>query len=348
MKNMVLTDSSTFKDAVEILDKNGNGFLAIVDEDQKLIGILTDGDIRRAILDNKTNLLDIINKDPITMDISSTRKNVIHRLKELHRKHMPIVDQDGKLHHVITLDDDEFDLKPNWVVIMAGGLGTRLGELTKNTPKPMLEVGNKPMLEHIIEMFVSHGFTKFMLSVNFKSEIIKEYFKDGQDFGIEVKYLEEIKRLGTGGALSLIDFDLDEPFFVTNGDVITSLDYEKLLDYHKKNNVSATMCVRKSSYQIPYGVIELDNENNILDLKEKPSYEFLINTGIYVFNPEVIKYVPKNKFFDLPSLFKILNEKGYVNKSYEISDYWIDMGHPDDYEAIIKKLENKNLVGNIT
>ena len=340
MKDMILTDSSTFKDAIKILDKNGNGFLAIVDENKELIGILTDGDIRRAILDNKTNLLDIINKNPMTMDSGLTRQNVVHRLKELHRKHMPIVDQNGILHNVITLDDEEFDLKPNWVVIMAGGLGTRLGELTKDTPKPMLEVGNKPMLEHIIEMFVSHGFTKFMLSVNFKAEMIKEHFKDGQDLGIEVKYLEETKRLGTGGALSLIDLDLDEPFFVTNGDVITSIDYEKLLDYHKENTSSATMCVRKSSYQIPYGVIELDNQNNILDLKEKPKYDFFINTGIYVLNPEVLKHVPKNEFFDLPSLFKLLNEEGYVSKSYEISDYWIDMGHPDDYDKIVNKMRN--------
>lgn len=340
MKNMILTENSTFKDAIKILDQNGNGFLAIVDENQKLIGILTDGDIRRAILDNKTNLLDIINQDPMTMDSGLTKQNIIHRLKELHRKHMPIIDQDGILHDVITLDDEEFDLKPNWVVIMAGGLGTRLGELTKNTPKPMLEVGNKPMLEHIIEMFVSHGFTKFMLSVNFKSEIIKEYFKDGQDLGIEVKYLEETKRLGTGGALSLIDLDLDEPFFVTNGDVITSIDYEKLLDYHKENISSGTMCVRKSSYQIPYGVIELDNKNNILDLKEKPKYDFFINTGIYVLSPEVLKYVPKDEFFDLPSLFKLLNKEGHVNKSYEISDYWIDMGQLDDYMSIKNKLED--------
>lgn len=339
MKNMVLTNSSTFKDAIKILDQNGNGFLAIVDENQKLIGILTDGDIRRAILDNKTNLLDIINKDPMTMDRGLTRQNVVHRLKELHRKHMPIIDQDGILHDVITLDDEEFDLKPNWVVIMAGGLGTRLGELTKDTPKPMLEVGNKPMLEHIIEMFVSHGFTKFMLSVNFKAKLIKEHFKDGQDFGIEIKYLEETKRLGTGGALSLIDLDLDEPFFVINGDVITSIDYEKLLDYHKENTSSATMCVRKSSYQIPYGVIELDKKNNIIALSEKPKYEFFINTGIYVLSPEVLEYVPKDEFFDLPSLFKLLNEDGHLTKSYEISDYWIDMGHPEDYNSIINKME---------
>lgn len=336
---LLLENNTTFKDAIAVLDKNGNGFLALVNKSNKLIGILTDGDIRRAILDSKTELLDIINKNPMTMNVEDSREKIVHKLKKLHRRHMPIIDQDSILQDVVILDDEEFDLKSNWVVIMAGGLGTRLGELTKNVPKPMLEVGNKPMLEHIIEMFVSHGFTKFMISVNYKAEMIKEHFKDGQDLGIEVRYLEETKKLGTGGALSLIDLDLDEPFFVTNGDVITSIDYERLLDYHKENTSSATMCVKKSSYQIPYGVIELDHKNNIVDLKEKPKYEFFINTGIYVFNPEVLKYIPEDSFFDLPDLFKILNEKNHVKKSYEISDYWIDMGQPEDYKNIINKMK---------
>ena len=340
MKNMILSSDSTFKEAIRIIDQNGNGFLAIVDNDNALIGILTDGDIRRAILDDKTELLDIINKEPVTMDNTATKQQVLHRLKELHRKHMPIIDEDGLLHDVITLDDEEFDLKPNWVVIMAGGLGSRLGELTKDTPKPMLMIGEKPMLEHIIEMFSSHGFTKFILSVNYKSEVIRDYFKDGTEFGVEIKYLEEAKRLGTGGALSLIDSEFHEPFFVTNGDIISSVDYEKLLDYHNKSSSSATMCVRRSSYQVPYGVIDIDNKNNIVDLKEKPKYNFLINSGVYVLSPEVLKFVPKDEYFDLPTLFALLKSEGYVNKSYEISDYWIDMGRPDDYESILNKFKN--------
>jgi len=339
MKNMVLSSASTFKEAIRIIDDNGNGFLAIVDDDNKLIGILTDGDIRRAILDDKTELLDIINKEPVVMDHGSTKQQVIRRLKELHRRHMPIVASDGVLKDVVTLDDDEFDLKPNWVVIMAGGLGARLGELTRDIPKPMLMAGKKPMLEHIIDMFASHGFNKFILSVNYKAEIIKEYFKDGSEFGVDIRYIEETKRLGTGGALSLMDPGIDQPFFVTNGDVITSVDYEKLLDYHKHISSVATMCVRKSSFQIPYGVIEIDNDNNILDLKEKPEHNFLINTGIYVFNPSVLEFVPKNEYFDLPILFELLKEKGCLTKTYEITDYWIDMGHPSDYETIINKLD---------
>ena len=155
-----------------------------------------------------------------------------------------------------------------------------------------------------------------------------------------MKYLEEKKRLGTGGALSLIKTELNDPFFVTNGDVLSSLDYEKLLEYHKDQNAMATMCIRKDSYQIPYGVIEVDDENNIKAMKEKPTKEFFINTGIYVLEPEVLGFVPKDEFFDLPSLFDVLKTDGKVAKSFEITDYWIDMGRPSDYEAIIEKLEN--------
>lgn len=339
MKFLSLSHDATFKDAIQVLDRNGNGFLAIVDDSNLLLGILTDGDIRRAILDNKTELLEIINKQPVTMPEGTCRVYVKNQLKKSHKKHMPIVDSAGILKDVVTLNDDEFNLKPNWVVIMAGGLGTRLGALTKNVPKPMLQVGGKPMLQHIIELFVSHGFTKFMLSVNYKSEIIKEFFADGSKFGIEIVYLEETRRLGTGGALSLIDFELDEPFFVTNGDVITSIDYEDMLRYHKTNNSKATMGVRKSTHKIPYGVVESDELNNIVELREKPEFSYFINTGAYILEPEVISLIPVNEFYDLPTLFERLNKKGELIKSYEVSNYWIDMGQPEDYDLIRQKFE---------
>jgi dTDP-glucose pyrophosphorylase len=338
MKNLVLSEASSFKDAIELLDNNGNGFLAITNKLGQLLGILTDGDVRRAVLDGKTELSTIMNTKPMTMNEGQSREKVILKLKKLHRKHMPIVDDNMFLKDIVILDEEGFNLKPNWVVIMAGGLGTRLGKLTKDTPKPMLEAGSKPMLEHIIDMFVSHGFTKFMLSVNYKSEIIKEYFNDGSGFGIEVKYLEEKKRLGTGGGLGLIDIELNDPFFVTNGDVFSSLDYIELLEYHKEQNAAATMCIRKDIYQIPYGVIEVDDKNNIVTMEEKPVKEFFINSGIYILDPKVLSYIPKDEFFDLPSLFDILKNSGEKTKSFKIIDYWIDIGSPSDYKAIIKKL----------
>jgi len=338
---LVLNSETKFNDAIKLLDLNGNGVLPVVDDNEKLLGLITDGDIRKAILNNNLDLEHIINKNPHKLHVDTSKNQIVNYLKKIHRRHIPLVDDENKFIRVFTLDEIDFNLKPNWVVIMAGGLGTRLGELTKDTPKPMLKVGTKPMIEHIIDMFVSHGFTKFMFSVNYKAEVIKEYFGDGSKFGIEVKYLEEKKRLGTGGALSLIDIELDEPFFVTNGDVLSSLDYEKLLACHKEQNAMATMCIRKDSYQIPYGVIEVDEANNIKAMKEKPVKEFFINTGIYVLNPQVLSYVPKDEFFDLPSLFDVLNIEGENTKSFEITDYWIDMGKPSDYEKIKEKYEFK-------
>lgn len=336
-----MSDAVSFKDAIKILDRNGNGFLAVTDKINKLLGVLTDGDIRRAILDNKTELKDIINKNPVFMNIKESRQSIVYELKKIHRKHMPLVDDNMILKDIIVLDEEDFNLKPNWVIIMAGGLGSRLGDLTKNTPKPMLRVGGKPMIEHIINMFKSHGFTNFILSVNYKSEVIKEHFKDGKKFGIRVKYIEEEKRLGTGGALSLINFKLNESFFVTNGDVLSSLNCDEILDFHNANKAHATMCIRKDSYQIPYGVIEVGDDNNIIDIVEKPVKEFHINTGIYVLHPDSLKHIPKDKFFDLPNLFDILKKSDKVIKSHEINNYWVDMGSPGDYEKINRDLKGK-------
>lgn len=339
MNNKLILNSETkFNDAIKLLDLNGNGVLPVVDEHEKMLGLITDGDIRKAILNNHLDLEHIINKNPHKLHVDTSKNQIVSYLKKIHRRHIPLIDDENKFIRVFTLDEIDFNLKPNWVVIMAGGLGARLGELTKDTPKPMLKVGDKPMIEHIIDMFVSHGFTRFMLSVNYKAEVIKEYFGDGSKFGIEVKYLEENKRLGTGGALSLIDIEINEPFFVTNGDVLSSLDYENLLDFHKEQNATATMCIRKDSYQIPYGVIEIDETNNIKAISEKPIKEFFINTGIYVLNPEVLSHIPKNDFFDLPNLFDILKSKEKNTKSFEITDYWIDIGKPSDYAFISRKM----------
>jgi dTDP-glucose pyrophosphorylase len=338
MENKLVLESSTeLKDAIKLLDLNGNGVLPVVDQHNKLLGLITDGDIRKAILNNQLDLEHIINKNPYKLHINSSKNQMVNYLKSVHRRHIPLIDDEGRLVRVFTLDELEYNLKSNWVVLMAGGLGTRLGELTKDKPKPMLELGGKPMLEHIIDMFVSDGFTKFMISVNYKSEVIKDYFKDGQHLGVEIKYLEEVKRLGTGGALSLIDIELNEPFFVTNGDVLTTLSYSKILEFHNQNQSIATMCVKEEEYQIPYGVIETDTDKNILSMVEKPVKKFFINTGMYVLDPQVIKYVPKDEFFDLPSLFQKLGDIGQSTKAFEITDYWIDLGRPSDFLNVSNK-----------
>lgn len=345
MNKFVFTfeDGETLEKAIELLDKNHNGVLPVIHKDGTLYGLITDGDIRKAIINKELNLEHIINKNPYKLNISSTHAQRIQFLKQIKRRHLPLVDDNNKFITVFTLDELYFNLKPNWVVIMAGGLGTRLGELTKDTPKPMLKVRNKPIIEHIIDMFVSYGFTKFMLSVNYKAEVIKNYFKDGSDFGVEIQYIEENKRLGTAGALSLIETEIEEPFFVINGDVMTSLDFEKLVDFHSAMTSDATMCVRRYDYQIPYGVIQTDEAQNVLDINEKPKYDFLVNAGVYIMNPTVLKYIPQDAYFDMPSLFEILKKYEKTIKAYEISDYWIDIGHPEDFERVQMINEEKKL-----
>ena len=336
---LILDESVGFKDAIELLDNNGSGVLPVVDKSNKLLGLITDGDVRKAILADNLDLDHVFNKNPYKVNVNSSKAQIVSYLKKIHRRHVPLVDNNGNYIDVFTLDDLDFNLKSNWVVIMAGGLGSRLGELTRMTPKPMLKVGSKPMIEHIIHMFMSHGFTKFLISVNYMAEAIKRYFGDGARHGIKIKYLEEDTKLGTAGALSLIDFPINDPLFVANGDVISTIDYEQLLDFHNNEGSAATMCTRKDAYQIPYGVISVDEDKNVIDMHEKPIHSYLVNAGIYVLDPMVLGCIPKNQFFDMPELFSVLMEKDFCTKHYEITEYWIDVGRVSDYEKINKDFE---------
>lgn len=332
MKNVLtLVDDTSFEEAVELLDKNGNGFLPIIDEQGVLIGVITDGDLRRAILSNKRSITDVMNPNPITMPSGTPSYLVRNKLKEIHRRQMPLVDSDGRLRDVIVLNDFEVTSKSNWVVIMAGGLGSRLGDLTKDIPKPMLPVAGEPMLKRIIDSFIDHGFHKFILCVNYKADVIEEYFKDGSRFGIEIVYTREHKRMGTAGALSLIDFPISDDFFVINGDLITTLDYEDFLSYHVENKSDATMCVKDFNYDVPFACIESDRRKNLVAIKEKPKYSFQINAGIYLLNRKLIDLIPKDTFFDMPSLFESSISHNFNVKIFRMEDYWLDIGRPDDY-----------------
>lgn len=333
--SIILDEKTCFEDAVRELDNGGIGYLAILDKEGKLQGILTDGDIRRAILNRKTDLSGIMNRQPQTADSNLSRRQIVQQLKEMHRKHMPLVDADNRYQGVVALDDLEFNAKPNKVVIMAGGMGTRLGELTKNTPKPMLEIGKKSILENLIDIFCDHGFNQFYISVNYKAEIIKEYFGNGSNLGVEIKYLEEKMRLGTAGCLSLIDEEPMDPFFVINGDVLTAVNFEELLDFHCHCKADATMCVREYEMEIPYGVVNHKNKR-IVSLAEKPVHRYHVNSGIYLLEPQALKLVPHATFFNMTDLFEMMIAKKMNVASYELNDYWIDVGHPTDLEKAKK------------
>jgi len=334
-KNILLKQNSTIKEAMQIIDTGAMRIALVVDENHKLIRTLTDGDIRRALLKNISfdkSIENIAYIKPTVCTIEDTKEKMLEVAIKKKLYQIPIVDKQGKLIDVKEVDElIKPKNKTNKVVLMVGGLGTRLRPLTEDIPKPMLQVGNRPILETIIANFKKHGFTNIILSVNYKSEIIKEYFKDGSNFGVNIEYIDENKRMGTAGALSLIKNKLTEPFFVMNGDLLTNVNFDSLLEFHISSNATATMCVREYDFQVPYGVVNIEN-SNITTIVEKPIHKFFVSAGIYMLNPECIDLIPKDEFYDMPTLFQKLIDTNDNVISFPLREYWLDIGRIEEYE----------------
>ena len=334
-QNILLTPTSTIKEALKIIDSGAMKLAIVIDEDEKLIGTLTDGDIRRGLLGDLTlndSIETIIYKTPTVCNIEDTKEKILEVAIAKKLYQIPIVDNDGKLIGIEEVDELlKAKYKSNKVVLMVGGLGTRLYPLTKNIPKPMLKVGNRPILETIILNFKKYGFTDIILGVSYKSEIIENYFGDGSNFGVSIKYIHEEKRMGTAGALSLIRDELNEPFFVMNGDLLTNINFEHMMDYHIQNSSTATMGVREYDFQIPYGVVHVDGIN-IKSIEEKPVHNFYVSGGVYVLNPDSLQYIPQNEYFDMPTLFENIIADGKKSVSFPIREYWLDIGRIEEFE----------------
>jgi dTDP-glucose pyrophosphorylase len=337
MKNIdkiKISPNATIKQALKTLTIGAIKIAIVVDKNNKLIGTLTDGDIRRGFLRGlniNSSVKSIIFKKPIVVKDTYSREKLIKiaLLKKIYQ--IPIVDKNGKVKGIHIISElIESKNKSNKVVIMAGGMGTRLRPLTNNIPKPMLKVGNKPILQTIVEKFKKDGYKNFIICVNYKSNIIKNFFSDGKKFGVKIEYIEENKRMGTAGALSLIKVKPKKPFFVINGDLLTNLDFNKLIDFHYDQNSKATMCISEYNIESPYGEVKLNNEN-IVSIEEKPTHKFFVNAGVYVLDPSCIDLVPK-KFFDMTSLFQkiIINKDKAI--SFPIGEYWLDIGRLNDYK----------------
>ena len=218
------------------------------------------------------------------------------------------------------------------VVIMAGGLGTRLRPLTENTRKPMIPVGPKPVLETIIENFAEQGFVNLFLCLNYKGEMIREHFADGRRFGVNITYLQEDRRLGTAGALSLLPEPPTEPVIVMNGDLLTKVDFVRLLDFHQRQGFMATMAMREHQQQVPYGVLKIGDGYIVQELVEKPVERYYVNAGIYILDPDTLRLVPNQKFYDMPTLFNSLMDQGKKVGGFPLRDYWVDIGRVEDLE----------------
>ena len=338
MKNIEkikLTVNSTIKEALQIIDLGAVKFAIVVDKDDKLIGTLTDGDIRRAILDGKaldTTIKTVYFKEPTVVNVNNTKEEIINLCTSKKIYQIPVVDNVGRVVSINLLDEL---LKPevhdNKVILMVGGLGTRLRPLTENTPKPMLHVGGKPILQTIVEKFVSYGFVNIVMCVGYKSNIIQDFFEDGSKFGANIEYILEDKRMGTAGALSLLNSKPNEPFFVMNGDLLTNVNFEHLLDFHLVNNSMATMCVREYDFQVPYGVVNVEN-GKILSIEEKPVQKFFVSAGIYMLDSQCIENIPKNEFYDMPTLFEKLITMNENTISFPLREYWLDIGRLEEYK----------------
>lgn len=329
----LVNQNHTLLDTMKIIDDSSLQFAVVVDEEQHLLGTVTDGDIRRGILRGEgldVTITSIMNPNPI----SARSGQKYHKYKQLMKskmlKQLPIVDDNNKIINILFADNIETSLNKNTVVLMLGGLGTRLRPLTNDTPKPMLRVGNKPILETIIEGFKQYGYTNFIFSVNYKKEIIQDYFQNGEAFDVTIEYIEEDKKMGTAGALSLLKNRPTKPFFVMNGDLLTQINFDQLMQFHMEHESAATMCVREFEYQIPYGVIETEG-TDLVTIREKPIHRSFVNAGIYVLNPEVFNYIPHNEYYDMPTLFEHLIDKNKKTSVFPIHEYWLDIGRMDDF-----------------
>lgn len=334
-RDVLISPTTSILEAIKIIDATALQIALVVDENHRLLGTLTDGDVRRAILKN-TPLSDPVQNVMYCkftfVNVTESRETILGLMKEKQFHQIPVLDENRCIVGLELLDELlSIKKRDNVVLLMAGGLGTRLGSLTKECPKPLLKVGNKAVLETIIDNCKEYGFHKFAISVNYKAEMIQDYCSDGSRWGVDISYINEKKRLGTAGALGLLQEIPAHPILVMNADVLTKVNFQHLLDFHSDHESVATMCVREYDFQVPYGVVKIDRQR-LIGIEEKPVHRFFVSAGIYVLNPEVLGIVPKDEYFDMPSLFEKMIQKNLETSVFPIREYWLDMGKLDDFE----------------
>ena len=347
--SVLISPETSILTAIEKMSKTGLAVVLVVDDERKLLGVITDGDIRRYLLkcgDLKASSHIIMNKNPKVAKDTDSKAQLLAKMQAFHILHLPIVNQTGQVIGIETLRSlTEKKCKSNKVVFMAGGLGTRLHPLTLEHPKPLLKIGQKPILEILLENFIAAGFQDFCFSVNYKAGMIKSYFGDGSKWNVRIAYLEERSALGTAGSLNLLPEKPTEPFFVVNADIMTNINFDQILTFHQFNvhHPIATVCVRQYESTIPYGVVNMDEENHgLTSIEEKPTNSYFVNAGIYILNPDVLYYFSnQNQYCDITTLLQtLITHKKYV-ATFPIREYWLDVGNHEsltqassDYQKI--------------
>ena len=333
-RKALVKPTMSIRQTISVIDSAALQLALVVGDDRRLLGTVTDGDVRRAILRGVSldePVTAIMNASPTVAYLGASREEIRSLLERRNLQHIPVVDESGRVVDVVVLSEMlRPQERPNWVVLMAGGEGTRLRPLTEDRPKPMLPVGSKPLLETILNQFLSYGFRRFFISVRYKAELIEAYFGDGSKWGAEIHYLREKKPLGTAGCLSLLPSRPDAPLVVMNGDLLTNVNFTQLLAFHDHLQAHVTLCVREHHVRVPYGVVQV-NDNRLVSLTEKPVQRYFINAGIYVLEPAVLKWVPRNKAMDMTELIKLLLERNHLIGTFPIHEYWTDIGHMEDY-----------------
>ena len=335
-KKTLLSPDTSVRAAIEMLDASALQICIVVDEDGRLLGTVTDGDIRRSILRNvplDSPIEEIMIPEPVVGTMHEDNETLLTRMKVDFVNQIPLLDADRRVIGLAHIDDllRVGGIRDNWVVLMAGGLGQRLRPITDDVPKPLLHVGGRPLLQSILERFVEQGFRNFYISVNYKSEMIVDHFGDGDRWGAKIRYLKEDEALGTAGSLSLIEDPVDEALLVMNGDLLTKVSFQNLLDYHLESKAAATMGVREYDIQVPFGVVHLD-DHRILGIDEKPAHRFYVNAGIYALSPKALTLIPKDLHLDMPQLIQKLIERGSATAAFPLREYWLDIGRLDDWK----------------
>ena len=350
MKNMIIPPNLSIREAMKVLSKSAEKCLVVANHDNILLGTITDGDIRKAILNGiaiSESIKSVYNSCPTVVlkdkyNIKEIKKIFLNKKFSL----LPLVNNDNKIIDVllwekIFSDDINFSKKQLGnvpVIIMAGGKGTRLEPFTKILPKPLIPIHEKPVIQHIIEKFSDYGIKNYYLTINYKGHILKAFFEEIQSDN-NFEFFEEKSPLGTAGSMYHFRNKFTKPFFVTNCDILINDDYYKIYDYHKKNNFSLTLVASAKEFTIPYGTCEINEHGHLSHINEKPQYDFLVNTGLYVLNPNVLNMIPKDKFFHITDLIKKLKEDGEKVGIFPIDDDdWSDIGQWNEYKKAIDKL----------
>jgi len=350
-KNILINQDISFNQAIKKLNITGEKCLIVVDKNKRLIGSLSDGDVRKSLFKGnslRTSIKKFINRECLfcrdtDLDIKKLKKTMTEKRIYV----VPIINKINKVISVINLEDldnknfffNKNKIKKIGVIIMAGGLGTRMKPFTDILPKPLLPIKNKTAIDHIIENFISIGFKEINLSINYKSRILKAYFEE-KKHNIKINYIDETKPLGTAGCIKLIDKKKYSDLFVVNCDMISNFNLTNPIFFHKNNNSDFTLFCSAKNFQIPYGVVSIDKNNLLIDIKEKPKFNFFINLGMYIFKTSLIDLIPKDKIiFDFDYFINLAKNKKKIISLYPVDEKsWFDIGQWSDYKNFLNQI----------